>query len=117
MQIRFDLPLPPSTNGAYTNRKGGRGKGRYPSKAHKEWKIEAGWLLNTQKSERIIGPYRFTILVPQDMRGDVSNRVKLAEDLMVEFGITPDDRYAVSSHAERSMEVAPKRCIIILEAV
>jgi crossover junction endodeoxyribonuclease RusA len=109
--IRIELPLPPSANGAYVNVPG---RGRVPSKAHKAWKNEAGWLVQRQRFRAIQGRYRFEIHLPDRMRGDVDGRIKLAQDLLVELGVTPDDRYAVSSHAERSETVPAKRCIIVV---
>lgn len=114
-EFRFTLPIPPSLNNAYANSKDGRG--RFPSKQHKEWKIAAGWLLKQSVRPKITGPYRFTILLPENMRGDCSNRLKLAEDLLVEHGITPDDSKAVSALAERSAKVVPMTCVVIVESV
>ena len=111
--IRLELPLPPSTNGAYVNRPG---KGRARSAKHAAWKREAGWLIKIAKPGKIAGPYRFTILLPIGMRGDISNRVKLAEDLLVELGVTPDDRHAIRSYPVRCADVPAGRCVIEVES-
>ena len=115
MTIRIELPVPPSINNAYCNRKG-RG-GRYPSKAHREWKEAAGWTLAAAKPGKVTGPYKLAIMLPLGLRGDVSNRIKLAEDLLVTHGITPDDRNAVSVLAHRSEDVPAGKCIVVVEAV
>ena len=115
MILRVELPVPPSLNNAYANRKGGGG--RYPTKVHREWKITAGWWLKGAKLGKIVGPYKFTILLPLNLRGDVSNRIKLAEDLLVEHGITPDDQYAAIVISHRIEGVPPGKCLIIVEAV
>lgn len=117
--IRLELPLPPSSNNAYINV---LGRGRVRSKAHAEWKRSASWEMvlsccgSLREKTKIEGPFRLAIYLPNKIRGDVSNRVKLAEDLLVELGVTPDDRHAVSVHAERSADVAPGRCLIVVEA-
>ena len=114
--FRFDLPIPPSTNGAYYNVPG---RGRVATKANKEWKAEAGWMIKLAHPGRIEGKFRFTILLPENMRGDVDNRVKLALDVLGPkgCGVTPDDRHAVSAKPERSAEVPSGRCIVIVESV
>ena len=113
--IRIDLPVPISLNNAYANRKTGRG-GRYPTKAHKAWKDAAGWELVAAKPGKISGPYCLTLLLAQTIRGDISNRIKLVEDLLVEHGITPDDRCAQSVGVRRSFHVITGRCLVIVEA-
>ena len=115
MTIRIELPLPPSINGAYCNRKGGGG--RYPSKTHRQWKIDAGNTLLIVKPGKVTGPYKLAIMLPLGLRGDVSNRIKLAEDLLVSHGVTPDDRNAVSVLAHRSEGVPAGKCIVVVEAV
>ena len=113
MRFEADISLPPSANNAYVNL---TGHGRFPSQKHKDWKFTAGWELQACSCPKHIrGPYRFTILLPTKMRGDVDNRVKLAMDLLKNLGITPDDRHAVSSHAERSADIPKGRCRIIVE--
>ena len=112
--FRAELPLPPPHNNAYINV---RGRGRVPSKAHAEWKKAAGWeVVAAPCRKRIEGPFRFTILLPLKMRGDVDGRVKLPLDLLVSLGITDDDKNAVSVFAERSDSVPAGRCIVCAEA-
>lgn len=109
MLVSIDLPIPPSTNNAYFNVPG---CGRVASTTHRRWKMAAGLIVNAAHLPEITGPYHFTILLPMGMRGDVSNRQKLAEDLFVQLGITPDDRKARSTHQARSPEVKPGWCRI-----
>ena len=73
-------------------------------------------MIRAEKPTPIAGPYRFTIQLPQKMRGDVDNRTKLAADLLVELGVTPDDRHAISVKAERCADVSPYGCVVILES-
>ena len=119
-----ELPLPISLNNAYANRKpfGATGPksfrgGRYPTKAHLNWKRDAGFELNLANPPTFSGPYSFQIIVPLKMRGDASNRIKLAEDLFVQHGVTDDDSKAVDSRATRSADVPPGRCVCIIKSV
>lgn len=82
------LPIPPSVNAAYVNIPG---VGRIASKRLKAWKKEAGWQVLIQKPQRVIGPYTLDITLPRKTPGDISNRIKAAEDLLVELSVTSDD--------------------------
>lgn len=114
----IELPLVPSLNNAYANNPRG---GRYPTKRVAEWKAEAGWtiqmLRDVNRAGKVSGPYSFTLLVPERMRGDVSNRPKLVEDLFVSLGITPDDSKSVETTCRRDPSVRPGRCIVMVESV
>jgi len=110
--IRLELPIPPSLNNAYVNIPG---HGRVASHRLKRWKVEAGWEARCQRPGKISGPFRFAILLPASLKGDASNRIKIAEDLMVALQITPDDRHAISSMAEKSEAVPYGRCIVQIE--
>lgn len=112
--FRVELALPPSINSAYETHVGGR----HLSKRAREWKIAAGWELRlaARRFGGLTGGYTFQILVPQKMRGDATNRIKLAEDLLVAHGITPDDRNTTDGRATRSAEVPTGRCIVIVES-
>ena len=107
--IRVELIIPPSLNNAYATLPNKR---RIPSKDHAAWKARAGWMLNASRCKPIPGRYTFTILVPWDMLGDVSNRIKLAEDLFVEMRLTEDDSKAVSVTCRRDKTVEHGMCIV-----
>jgi hypothetical protein len=114
--ISILLPKPPSINAAYGNRKPGTGgRGRYPTKVHREWKEAAGWTIVAAKLTPISGPYRFAIYLPLSKRFDASNFAKLAEDLFVSLGVTPDDRHMVSSLAEKHPDIPPGMCRVVIE--
>lgn len=117
MVIRLTLPLPPSTNGLYAN---APGKGRVKSQPYREWLDEAGWLakLATRPPSPagVSGPYALAITVPHTMRGDVSNRVKAVEDLLVSLRITPDDRNAQRVTVQRG-DVPGRQCIVEIESI
>lgn len=112
--IKLTLPLPPTTNNLFVNRKGG--KGRYKSPMYTQWMWQAYAALQEQKPiEKISGPFRFWMTVPLDMRGDIDNRIKPAVDFCVANAVTPDDRHAVSVKVERGA-AKPGFCIIEIEA-
>ena len=112
--FRIELPLVPSLNNAYFNSKW---RGRVSSLSTVEWKEEAGWIVLQAKPPKIEGRYRFTLLVPEKMRGDVSNRPKLAEDLFVSLGVTPDDSMCVEMTCRRDASVPRGQCVVLVESI
>lgn len=112
MIFSCEIALPPSSNGAYANAK----RGRIKTQKHKDWKLCAGWEIKAARPPTFPGKYLFSILLPEKMRGDVSNRVKLAEDLLVELGVTPDDRHAIGVRAVRSAAVPNGRAVVQVES-
>ena len=106
------LPVPPSTNAMYFNRKYGKGRGRIKTPAYRKWLVEAdGWYL--EQKRRLIHPPRvplsIKIMLPK-IRGDASNRIKAAEDYLVSRGITGDDRH----NHEVSVKIVPELdCCVI----
>lgn len=96
MEIVLELPLPPSVNAAFANRRRGKGRGRIKTRAYRSWIDQADRHLLMQKRglprEPILGQLRLEINVPASMRGDISNRIKLVEDFLVSRDITADDK-------------------------
>jgi Holliday junction resolvase RusA-like endonuclease len=91
------LPSPPSVNAMFANVPG---RGRVKTKAYKAWRTAAGWELIAQLAQRRLNghrplfPGRVTLLIDlQRGRGDASNRLKAAEDLLVTHHIIEDDRF------------------------
>ena len=96
------LPTPPSTNQLFANVPG---KGRVVSKKYKAWRLEAGLKLNTQNHVGFGSlPVQLGILIPQKTRGDLSNRIKALEDLLVSHRLIDDDKQVkkltIEYHAE-----------------
>ena len=96
-----ELPLPPSTNGLYFNRTGGRTKtGQYT-----QW-IDVAAPLVRAMPKITAYPVRVTLTI-RGRRGfpvnaDCANREKAATDLLVAEGILIDDtRKYVTSHTQR----------------
>lgn len=101
----LDLPIGPSVNNLYP----GRGR-RRKSQHYKRWLTAAGWEIKLQKPAPISVPFTLHLKLPLKMRGDVSNRLKAVEDLLVQHAITPDDRFSMSSTASRCESVPAGRC-------
>jgi len=116
--IVIRLPIPPSVNALYANRKDGRGKGRYKTKAYADWLNEANsWLWPQYRKLDglpVKGPCVVEIRLPAKMRGDASNRIKAAEDFLVSMGITEDDRtnWKVSAERDPSLSNDDGFCVI-----
>ena len=100
MSITLVLPVPPSTNNLFVNGK----RGRFKSQKYRDWLDEAGFYLMQQTFEKgsIIGAYVMDIKVPMKLKGDISNRIKAAEDCLVAIGVIPDDKHAFRVSIERA---------------
>lgn len=92
------LPVPPSVNSLYANIPG---VGRITTVRYKRWKKEAGWQILIQKPNRVWGPYKLAITVPQKMRGDIDGRLKATIDLLVTHRVTMDDSLCASVSIKR----------------
>ena len=83
----IDLPFPPSTNNLFINVK----KGRIPSQRYEEWRLEAGYKLNSCGA--VSGPvsiaYEFG--EPDKRKRDLDNLLKAPSDLLVTHGIIEAD--------------------------
>ena len=66
---------------------------------------------------KFTGPYTFQLLIPEKARGDADGYIKLAQDLFVELGITPDDKYCQDSRATRDPSVPWGRCVVVVASV
>lgn len=116
-ELRLTLPVPPSTNALFANRKSGIGKGRIKTKAYRAWIVQADRYYLAQK--RDIVPMRgacdLTIYIPSRSRADSSNLVKAAEDYLVSRELTGDDRH------NRTVTVTPDpqltdHCVVVVTA-
>ncbi len=107
----LDLPIPPSVNNMFPGR-----AGRFKSKQYRAWILAAGWELKMQKVWPVSGAYALTLELPENMRGDVDNRLKGISDLLVSHRLTPDDSRAFSATAVRSPGILKDRCRVTVEA-
>lgn len=98
MTVVLSIPVPPSSNNLYGNKrsKSGKRSGRYKTRAYENWIDRAGWEVVSQRTnvDRVSGPYRLLLELPR-IRGDADNRMKAASDLMVSLGIVDDDRHCL----------------------
>lgn len=114
-EIIINLPLAPSLNNAYVS----VGRRRVKSKAYRDWLTSADQWLWPQYRKLpgipVEGPFSVHVAVPQSMRGDCSNRIKLVEDFLVSRGITGDDRHCQKATAEKSREVSDQCCRVTIQ--
>lgn len=90
--VQLMLPLPPSVNQLYANRKGGRHK----TKKYLAWIEEAGWALRSHGERRIEGDIEVVYAFgPRCKQSDLFNREKALSDLLVKHGVIEDDRKIV----------------------
>ena len=106
MGFTLTLPLPPSTNGLFKNTL----VSRAPTRAYRDWKKRAGVIVEAVQPQPLTGRYTLAIAVPRAMRGDVSNRIKAIEDLLVKLKLTDDDRLCDAVSADRSPDIPPGYC-------
>lgn len=94
--ISLVLPYPVSINAAYANNKGGHGRGRFKTQRLKEWIADATVEVRKEPRGRIVGPYAFHMVAtrPDRRRRDLSNLLKVTEDLCVSLGLVDDDHHA-----------------------
>lgn len=108
------LPLCPSTNNLFFNRKGG---GRARSVDYEAWLKEAGWLVNTARLTPIRGAVAVCIALPIDMPGDIDNRAKGALDLLVKHALIEDDKHVQSLTLQRSLVGDRKGMVITVSGM
>ncbi len=85
--IELELPFPPSVNGLFFNRKGGR----TPTAEYQAWQKQAGWELVLQKPEPIKGPVSLMYTFEDGRKADLGNLEKPVSDLLVKHGLIEDD--------------------------
>lgn len=122
--IRLSLPIPPSVNALFANNYGRGRKGRRPTPEYTAWRWHALVALREQlvtpaegKTPLVDGPYKLRLFLPRAMRGDISNRIKAAEDFLVAHRITSDDRHNCHVTVERSDDVALGVCIVEIDSL
>lgn len=112
--IRLTLPMPPSVNGLFANKKAG---GRIKTKQYKDWQKLAGACIRDSHRQSL-GPYVLSIALRRSsvsVLSDLTNREKAISDLLVEHGIVKDDRYCqrMSMHWDEGLE---SDCVVIVQS-
>lgn len=107
-----DLPMPPSTNNMFAT--DFKTKRRFVSREYTQWKKEAAPRLLTAweaAGKPAIGkPWAMAVQVNLNHQGDITNRVKALEDLIVSTipGI-PGDQWVNDSRVIRNREIEAAR--------
>ena len=100
--VVIDLPRPISTNRLWTPVRRNSSACLVKSKEYLARLSECGFRLNAQRPGRVSGSYCLHVYVSSEWRGDISNAIKSAEDLLVSHGVTDDDRHCESIRAKRA---------------
>lgn len=90
--IRLCLPMPPSVNALFANKRAG---GRTKTAEYKAWQHLAGMCVR-DSHRQALGPYSLSIALKRSTvstLSDLTNREKAISDLLVAHGIVKDDRY------------------------
>jgi Holliday junction resolvase RusA-like endonuclease len=111
--LTFTLPIAPSVNAAFLNRKGGHGYGRIKSAKYRAWikNADAHYLMQKKDIVPARGPYICGMIFPLKLKGDLDNRAKCILDWMVSRGLTSDDKYLQGLHLVR--DETPYECVVI----
>ena len=97
------LPLAPSVNALFANRKTPKKelaiaklkrkqRGRVKTARYMRWITRAGWTLKMQRPPSFSGPVAVTIGVPLKMPGDLDNRCKATLVLLQTMRVIANDR-------------------------
>ena len=116
LQFRIEgLPVPPSTNNLYANKRGG---GRILSPRYRAWRTEASThVLATPRPRNALSECaELLILINPAKRGripdDITNRIKPLEDLLVSGSVLADDSIVTKCTIVRALELPVNTCTI-----
>ncbi len=89
--IELTLPYPPSTNSIWERTR----KGMRKSDAYCDWLRVAGYMINVQTPDKLLGPYKLSIqaMRPDRRKRDIDNIIKPISDLLQSTGVIEDDCY------------------------
>ncbi len=89
--IELTLPYPPSSNRLWTRTRRGMRK----TDAYCDWLRVGGYMVNVQKPEKLLGPYKLFIqaMRPDRRKRDLDNILKPISDLLQATGVIEDDSY------------------------
>lgn len=111
--MKFDIMRGPSVNEMYRNV---AGVGRVKSSVYKTWaKTAMQEMMAQRKLPLPVPPVCLTIRVPDtNGKGDISNRVKAVEDLLVRMHCLPDDNDKIIRKLVVEVGAPKGRCLIEL---
>jgi Holliday junction resolvase RusA-like endonuclease len=103
------LPMPPSVNALFADGK----TRRHLSRAYVEWRREAGTVLNLARLPRVAGPYVVELDLAADTGMDADNAAKPIIDLLVQQGVTDDDRDLRELHIRKTFAGAGLVSVVV----
>lgn len=112
------LPLPPSTNNAYRN----AGLGRALTAEARAWKQSAAWLVHVdyrdQGKPALSPPLTLSLFLylPSERRADISNRIKLVEDVLC-AALGVDDHHVHELHCFRAVDRQNPRLVAVVRSL
>lgn len=100
------VPMPPSTNTLFLNIPG---RGRIKNKKYRDWQLEAIPVIR-EKLDKYEGEVtiRYVLHLGSSFRGDISNRIKAAEDAIVEAGVIEGDTHRTVAEFSVHRQYLPK---------
>lgn len=86
-----EIPMPPTTNNLFVN----LGRKRVKSKEYVAWIKEAGFFI--REAPKLVQPVKinYFLTMRNGGSGDLSNRLKAIEDLLVKKEVIPDDNHKI----------------------
>lgn len=112
------LPLPPSVNELYANRR----RGRFRTAAYADWIRRADsqmfYQMRSIKAETPVKPPTSVhIKLPEKMHGDADNRLKACLDYLASRGLTADDKHHAKVTAEKVADIPDGMCEVVVETM
>jgi Holliday junction resolvase RusA-like endonuclease len=107
--VELVLPVPPSTNALYRNKRGG---GRVKTEAYRIWRAAAEQLGNAQRPGRRVGQSDLSLYVPPG-RADRSNLIKPLEDAAKAIGVIADDSPKYIRNVSIIVDASRSDCLLV----
>ena len=109
-EVELRLPVPPSTNRLYRNKRGG--PGRVKTQTYRDGRSAAELLGNIQKPKRRDGLSDVTIYAPPG-RADRDNIIKPALDACVAIGVIADDNPRYIRNVSLIVDSSRTDCLLV----
>lgn len=111
------LPLCPSVNALYLNRKGGKGRGRIKTPQYRQWlaAADAFYLMQKRSLKKVSGLTEIKIVIckPHPL-ADPNNYVKALCDYLVSRNLTDDDKHQWKVSIEVNESLPKGECVIFI---
>lgn len=90
--------------------------GRIKSQAYRAWQTAAHYAVILQQpgNRMVRPPYRVTISLPTNMRGDIDNRIKATLDLLTRVCAITDDVKVLDLTVRKNC-ATPGKCAVMVE--